>query len=145
MTKHSTIMRTDPLEQAIQTVIQDARTPKNLRTALKVYGRQWAEEQFEVGTMRPEHTELSSEADPYLCDSPSFADEDSFLLSCEKIVIKQGLRIIAIYDKQSLEWSVDINGQRYERLPFKVMEDFIECALVATEVSLRRKSCRRLQ
>jgi uncharacterized protein (UPF0147 family) len=34
MTTQSTIVRTDPLDQAIQTVIQDIRIPKNLRAAL---------------------------------------------------------------------------------------------------------------
>ena len=154
MTKQSTIVRiTEPLDQAIQTVIQDIRIPKNLRNALEAYGRQWAEQKPEVGTMRPEHTDVtcrpeiirSTEADPYPCSSPSFAHEDSFLLSWESIVIEPGLRIIARSDKHSLEWSIDINGQRNERVTFKVMEALIECALIAIENSLKRESCRRPQ
>jgi 16S rRNA U1498 N3-methylase RsmE len=40
MTKQSTIVRRDALEQALQTVIQDIRIPKNLRTALAFHPKQ---------------------------------------------------------------------------------------------------------
>jgi hypothetical protein len=148
MTKQSTMLRSNALEQALQTVIHDVQIPKNLRTALESYRRQSAEHSnSQVEAMCPEHKEISrsSEADPYSCDSPSLADEDSVLLSCESIIIAHGLRIIAKYDKQSVKWSIDINGQRYERVTFKAMEALIEGAVIATEISLKREFCRRPQ
>jgi hypothetical protein len=154
MTTQSTISRHDALEQAILTVIHDARIPKTLRTALGVYRRRWAEPNNpEAGTMRPGHTEVtclpeifrSSDADPYPCISPGFAHEDDYLLSSESAVIEQGLRIRVRFNKPSLDWSVEINGHRNESVTSEIMEALIESAVVAAVTLLMRAFSRRTQ
>jgi hypothetical protein len=142
MTTRSTILQPDTLEKAIQTVIRDGRVPRKLRTALEVYLAQ--SNKHGMGTMRSETDTtcvrqiISSSAEPYPCN-------DSCLLSCESIVLEQGRRITMKYNEQSLEWSLDINGKRYERLTSQDMEALIECDVIATEILLMRESRRRPQ
>jgi hypothetical protein len=149
MTEQFTSAHSDTLEQAIQTIIHDARIPKTLRTALEVY-----KGNRETGTMRAGQAEPSncprcilgsSAAEPYPCTSPSLSYEDSFLLSCESAVIEQGLNIIMTYNRQSLDWSVEINGLRHEGITKEVMEALVECAVIVGEALLMRALCQRPQ
>jgi hypothetical protein len=144
----------DNLEQAIKIVIHDARIPKTLRTALGVYGAQSAElNKSEVGTMRYGKTEPtrrpgiigSSDSEPRPCNSPSFAHEDSLLLSCESAAIDQRLMLRIQYNKQSLDWSVEINELRHEGITKDDMEALVECAVIFAEMKIIRALCQRLQ
>ena len=156
MTPQSTVVRSDALDQAIQIVIRNVRIPKSLRTALEAYQGQWSQpSEPEIGTLNSGQTEAtylpetidSSDAEHYPCSSPTRAFEDSPrpLLSCESAVIEQGLFIIMKYNKRSLDWSVEINGQRHEGVTSEVMEALIECAAIVAEKSLIRASSHRPQ
>jgi hypothetical protein len=119
MTMQSTIVRPDALDQAIQIVIQDIRIPKNLRTALAVYQNQRADR-------------LANGCKP----DNSRSCEGNGILNCFCTGLGQGMNIQMSIDSESLEWSVEINGVRHERVTRDDMEALIECAVIVTETSM---------
>jgi len=52
---------------------------------------------------------------------------------------------IRLWRNRADDWSVEINGQRYEHVSAEVVEDLVECALIVEEESLINISTRPLQ
>ncbi len=101
--------RNDPLQQAIQKVIRDARLPSTLRAALEVYQGN-----------RDNGTTLSRRC----------------ALSPHPTAIEQGIQIYILRNDESLDWSVEINGHLHEHVASEVMEALVECAVIVAETSL---------
>jgi hypothetical protein len=148
MTKQSTIVRTDPLEQAIQTVIRDIRIPKDLRTALGVYQNQRADlNNHGISVVPPKSTSLTT--------AFRFADgcQPDNLGSCEDATQDTGVSTDLAREMdvqmwiniESLDWSVEINGYRHEHITIEVMEALIECAVIQTVSSVMRTFSARPQ
>jgi hypothetical protein len=151
-TEHNRVAQIGNLEQAIRTVLHDARISNTLRAALEAYQAHLAElNEPDIGTTRSGQTEYTyppeiicpSDPEPYPCNSLSH--EGSFLLSCESALIDQGLMLRMEYNKQSFDWSVKINEVRYEGITKEVMEALIECAVIATEMTIMRSPSQRPQ
>jgi hypothetical protein len=150
MTKQSTILRTDPLDQAIQTVIQDFRIPKNLRAALVVYQTKRAKlTNHGISVVPRRSTSPSTDSRVgYGCqpdDSRSFANGDGSILNGICTDLGQGMNIQMSIDPESLYWSVEINGDRHERITREDMESLIEVFVIITGNSLIRLLSARLQ
>ena len=43
---------------------------------------------------------------------------------------------IRLWRNRADDWSVEINGQRYEHVSAEVVEDLVECALIVAQNSL---------
>jgi hypothetical protein len=145
MTKQSTIVRRDALKQAVQTVIQDIRIPKNLRAALAFYQKQ----RHGISVVPPNPTSLSTAvrvADGCQPDnSPSFANGDGGILNGLYTGLGQGLNIQMSIDPESLDWSVSINGVSHDHITRDEMESLIELFVVMTGNSVIRLLSARLQ
>jgi hypothetical protein len=125
MTKHLTRTDFDVLEHAIQTVINDSRVPKTLRTALGVYqDRRAALNNRETAMIRAGKTEPA----------------------CPPETIRSDLTFIEILrNDESFDWSVEINGQRHCHVPSEVMEALVECAVIVAQTSSMRAFSHRPQ
>ena len=154
MTEKQIIVRTINLEQAIRTVIHDLRIPKKLRTALAFYQDQRADLQNgEIFLLRTRQTETScpptaaypSVAEACQCNSQRSANEDCFVSSGGRAAIERELKICMRHHDESLDWSIEINGQRHEHVTSDVMEALVECALIVAQTSLTRALTTRPQ
>ncbi len=153
MTEQSTIVRSDLLEQAIQTVIHDRRIPQNLRLALAVYQSQGAESKGLGISIRPSGQTalpvlptavgLADVVAPYT--SRSSANEDHGILDSVPAAIEHGIRVRVWHNDESLDWSVEINGQIHEHVTSEMMEALVECAVIVAETSLTRAFANRTQ
>jgi hypothetical protein len=50
---------------------------------------------------------------------------------------------ITLWMNEAKDWSIQINGQRYEHVPVEVMESLVECALIVAQRSLYEAAKRR--
>jgi hypothetical protein len=148
MTRQSIIARQDALEQAILTVIKDARIPKTLRTALEVYGRQWAEpNNHGISVVPPKSTNPFNtfrRADDCRLDNSGSNEGDNiengaFTDLARKIDIHMWMNV------ESLDWSLEINGHRWEHATLEDVESLIECSVVATVLSVMKTFSARPQ
>jgi hypothetical protein len=145
MSKQSTIVRTDPLKQAIQTVIQDIRIPKDLRTALGVYQNQRADlNNHGISVVPPKPTRLTTGF--HLAD----ARQPDNLRSCEDgsgvfTDLVRGMDVQMWINIEALDWSVEINGYRHEHITTDIMEALIECAVIQTIRSVMKTFSARPQ
>ena len=143
MTEQMIIVRADALEQAIQTLIHDLRVPKKLRTALAVYQNQRAGLNSHGLSLLPARcsglSKGSGVADSCQPDnSRSSSGEARPILSSGRATIEQGVEIQMWLNDESLDWSVEINGQRHEHVTSEVMEALVECAVIVAETSVMR-------
>jgi hypothetical protein len=143
MTEQHTIVRVDALENAIEMVLQDLRVPKRLRTALAAYQNDRAGLNSRGLSLRQGRSSGPSNgsggADVCQCDnSRGSSDEDRTILSRVRTTIEQGIEIQMWLNDESLDWSVEINGQRHEHVTSEVMEALVECALIVAQMSLTR-------
>ena len=141
MTKQSTIVRTDPREQAIQTVIRDIRIPKDLRIALGAYQIQRADlNNHGISVVPPKSTGLTTafrRADgcqPDNLGSCEDATQDTAVFTD----LVRGIAVQMWINIESLDWSVEINGYRHEHITIEVMEALIECAVIQSVGSVMR-------
>ena len=108
------------LEEAIRTVIHDLRVPEKLRTALAGYlGLSNDPNSHEMDTLRTEQTEPAC--------------------------LGKAIRLILWHNDESLDWSIEIDGQRHEHVTSEVMEALVECALIVAQMTLTRASAQRPQ
>jgi hypothetical protein len=144
MTEQMIIMRADALEQAIQTLIHDLRVPKKLRTALAVYQNQRAGLDNRGLSLLPARSSGQPEGSGGIADvcqrdnSRSSSDKNRTILSQVRTTIGQGVEIQMWLNDESLDWSVEINGQRHENVTSEVMEALVECAVIVAETSVMR-------
>ena len=148
MTKRSTLVRTDPLDQAIQTVIQDIRIPKKLRTALAFYQKQQADSNNHgISVVPPKSTNPLNtfrRADDCRPDNSGSNEGDNiengaFTDLARKIDIHMWMNV------ESLDWSLEINGHRWEHATLEDVESLIECSVVATVSSVMKTFSARPQ
>jgi hypothetical protein len=152
--QQQTIVRVIAIEQAIQAVIRDLRIPEKLRTALAVYqhlrdpsnrgidilpGRQ-AERTCLPKAIR---YSLADVCQPY--NSPGSTNEDCGIPNCLPATIEQEIEIRMWHNDESLDWSVEINGQRHEHITSEIMEALVECALIVAQMSLTQVVAARPQ
>jgi hypothetical protein len=155
MAEGRTIMRIDALEKAIETVLQDRRIPKKLRTALAVCKEQRAQlNNREIGTLWVGQTGtacLLKTIRPILvevcqpCDTRRKPREERSILNCEPATIEREIKICLWHNDESLDWSMEINGQRHEHVTSEIMEALVECALIVAQMSLTRRLTSRPQ
>jgi hypothetical protein len=50
---------------------------------------------------------------------------------------------VTLWMNQAEDWSVEINGLLYEHIPSEILEDLVECALIAAQRSLCEAATRR--
>jgi hypothetical protein len=143
MTEQVTIMCADALEQAIQTLIRDLRVPKKLRTALAVYQNQRAGLDNRGLSLLPARSSglskgsgVSDSCQPD--NSRSYSGEARTILSSVGTTEAQGVEIQMWLNDESLDWSVEINGQRHEHVTSEVMEALVECAVIVAETSVMK-------
>ena len=55
------------------------------------------------------------------------------------------LKIDLSHDYKALDWSVEINGLRYEHITSEIVEALVECALIVAETSLTKPITELLQ
>jgi hypothetical protein len=146
MAEQFTSVRNDALEQAIRTIIHDARIPKTLRTALEVY-----KGNREIGMVR------AGQAAPAACPPETIrsglvglclrcnSQSCRCVLSSQPTAIEQGIQIYILHNDESLDWSVEINGLRHDHVTSEVMEALVECAVITAETSLMRALTTRPQ
>lgn len=141
MTEQHTIVRVDALENAIETVLHDLRVPKRLRTALAAYQNERAGLNNRGLRLLPGRSSGPSKgsggaADVCQCgNSRGSSDEDR---SRVRTTIEQGIEIQMWRNDESLDWSVEINGQRHEHVTGEVMEALVECAVIVAEASVMK-------
>jgi hypothetical protein len=149
MTEQRNVMRiTDP-ERAIQTVIDDIQVPEKLRTALAVYQKQREDQDNrKIDTRGPERAEptcLPKKIQSSLpmvsecCNPRNAAHEDSNFPDWP-IAVEREISIVLWHNDESLDWSIEINGQRHEHVTDEIMEALVECALIVAQMSLTRAS-----
>jgi hypothetical protein len=143
MSEQHTIVRVDALENAIETVLHDLRVPKRLRTALAAYQNERAGLNSRgLSLLQGGSSGLSNGsggADVCQCDnSLGSSDEDRTILSRVRTTIEQGIEIQMWLNDESLDWSVEINGQRHEHVTGEVMEALVECAVIVAEASVMK-------
>ena len=120
MTEQRTIVRNMALEEAIRTVIHDLRVPEKLRTALAVYQDVSSDpNNNEIDTLWTEQT------------GPA--------------CLGKAIHLILWHNDESLDWSIEIDGQRHEHVTSEVMEALVECALIVAQMTLTRASAQRPQ
>jgi hypothetical protein len=152
MSEQLTIVDIVPLDQAIQTVIQDVRIPEKLRTALAVYQDLWGDlDNREIGLLRAKQTAATSPQKTICssltavskhCNARNARRED---LDYECRAIREEITIGLSHNDESLDWSVQINGLRHEHVTSEVMEALVECALILAQMSLTRTLGQRPQ
>jgi len=120
MAEQRTIVRIMALEQAIKTVIHDLRVPEKLRTALAVY------------------QDVSNNPNDYEIDT-LWAEQT------EPACLGKAIRLILWHNDESLDWSVEIDGQRHEHVTSEVMEALVECAVIVAQMSFTRALAQRPQ
>jgi hypothetical protein len=158
MSEQPTIATIITLEQAIQRLIHDLRVPERLRTALAIYQDLGADlSDFEIGMPRAQQTEAtclpktigSSLAvgcqDRNSRNAPCEYREYRCILNCGDAAVGQGIIIVLWHNKESLDWSVKINGLRHEHVTSEVVEALVECAVIAAQMSLTRALAQRPQ
>jgi hypothetical protein len=129
MTKRSTIVRSDLLELAIETVIQDTRIPKDLRTALAAYRNQRAFlNSHGIRVVPPKTTRLSNRPD----NSGSNVGDPGCTDLARKIDVQMWI------DVESLDWSLWINGHLHEHITLEILEDLIDYTVVASVLSITK-------
>src|SRR5271155_5825078 len=121
MAEQRNIVPVDALEKAIETVLHDRRVPKKLRTALAVCQEQRAQlNNCEIGkpwvgqtgigcllkTMRPSLIEVRQP-----CDTQRKPHEERSMPNCEPMTIEREIKICLWHNDESLDWSMEINGQ----------------------------------
>jgi len=120
MTEQRTIVRIMTLEEAVRTVIHDLRVPEKLRTALAVYQDVSNDpNNHEIDTLWTEQTEPAC--------------------------LGKAIHLILWHNDESLDWSIEIDGQRHEHVTSEVMESLVECALIVAQMSLTRTLAQRPQ
>jgi hypothetical protein len=124
MTKQSSIVRADPFELAIETVIHDTRVPRHLRTALAAYRSQRANpNNHGISVVSPRSKSPSKTCQP--------ADGCRFCTSlAQKIDIQMWI------DVESLDWFLQLNGHLHERITLETVEALIDFAFVASVRSI---------
>jgi hypothetical protein len=120
MTEQRTIVPIMALEQAIRTVIHDLRIPEKLRTDLAAY------------------QDLSS-------DPNNHEIEAVWTEQAEPANLGKAIRLILWHNDESLDWSVEIDGQRHEHVTSEVMEALVECAVIVSQMSFTRALSQRPQ
>lgn len=140
MTTQSTIVRTDPLDQAIQTVIQDIRIPKNLRAALADYQRKRADlnnHGISVVAPKPKSPSSFHLADGCQPDN-SGSNEGNSIPNGVCADLAQKIDIQMWIDVESLDWCAEINGYRHKHIALEILEALIECAVIEAAGSVMR-------
>jgi hypothetical protein len=150
MTEQRNVVRVDNLETAIETVLHDLRVPKRLRAALAVYHNQRAGlNNRRLRILPGGSSDLSKgsggAAEGCLRDNLSSSDKDGTILNRAPATIVQGIEIQMWFNDESLDWSVEINGQRHEHVTSEVMEALVECAVLVAETSVVKVSALRPQ
>jgi hypothetical protein len=120
MTEQPTIVPIMTLEQAIRTVIHDLRVPEKLRTALAAY---------QDVSNDPNNQEIDTR----------WTDQT------EPACLGKAIRLILWHNDESLDWSVEIDGQRHEHVTSEVMEALVECAVIVAQMSFTRALVQRPQ
>jgi|ERR1700733_445609 len=144
MTEQRTIVRVDALEKAIETVLKDRRIPKKVRTALAVYQNERTGLNNRGLSLLPAaYSGLSrgsgGVAGGCQCDnSRSCPDERRTTLNRVRTSIEQKIEIQMWLNDESLDWSIEINGQRHEHVTSEVMEALVECAVIVAETSVMK-------
>jgi hypothetical protein len=144
MTEHRMTVGAIALEQAIRTVVRDLRIPQKLRTALAVY----QDQRSEINMLRDGRTDdptclpktiRHGLAQVYQSrNSPNGRHEQSRSLIREPPSIEQEIKICLWHNDESLDWSVEINGQHHEHVSSEILEALVECALILAQISLTR-------
>jgi hypothetical protein len=150
MTEPRHLERVDSFETAIETLLHDLRVPKRLRGALAAYQIQRAAlDNRGLSLLRGGSSGLSkgSDADAGVCrcDNLSPFDEDCGSSSRACTTIEQRVEIKMWLNDDSLDWSVEINGQRHEHVTSEIMEALVECALIVAQTSLTQVVAARPQ
>jgi hypothetical protein len=117
MTEQRTIVHIMARGQAIRTVIHDLRVPEKLRTALAVY---------QDASDDPNNNEIDT-------------------LWTEPASLGKAIGLILWHNDASLDWSIEIDGQRHEHVTSEVMEALVECAVIVAQISLTRASAQGKQ
>lgn len=152
MTKQFTILRTGPLEQAIQIIIDDRRTPAELRKALAVHRDQWRY-MTNLESAVPKATQAEPSYMLKLVHSNVAEASTSWVAqdaegSCTPNLpfpLKQGMNVIITLNNAALDWSVEINGVLIEHVTSEIMEVLLECAIIKAQLSLTGSCETRLQ
>lgn len=50
---------------------------------------------------------------------------------------------VTLWMNETEDWSVEINGLRYEHVSSEIVEDLVECALIVAQSSLAEAATRR--
>src|ERR1700759_2403199 len=148
MTKQSTIVRTDPLEQAIQTVVQDLRIPKDLRIALANSQRERTGPNNHGISVVPSKFAGSSTAFRLAESSQpntSGSCVDSGILNGVRTDLAQRIDIQMWINVESLDWVVEINGHLHKNIPLDFVEALIECAVISAASSVMKTFSARPQ
>ena len=155
MTEQRMIVGTMALEQAIRTVIHDPRIPQKLRTALAVYQERrtdldncesdmlWEERTDPTCLPKTIRYNLAEFYQPG--NSRNGRNEESNILSREPASIEQEIKIFLWHNDESLDWSIEINGQRHEHVTSEILEALVECTLILAQISLTRAFAHRPQ
>jgi hypothetical protein len=150
MTEQRNVVRVDNLETAIETVLHDLRVPKSLRAALAVYHNQRAGlNNRGLRILAGGSSDLSKgsggAAEGCQRDNLSASDKDGTILNRAPATIVQGIAIQMWFNDESLDWSVEINGQCHEHVTSEVMEALVECAVLVAETCVVKVSVLRPQ
>jgi hypothetical protein len=151
MTERKNVVRVDALEKTIEALTHDLRVPKRLRVALAVFQKERTVPKDRGLSLLPVRSiglsrGLGAIADVCQCnDAQSSSDEERTILSRVQTTVEQGLEIQMWLNDESLDWSVEINGQCHEHVSSDVMEALVECALIMAEASLMKASVSRPQ
>jgi len=155
MTEQRMIVGTMALEQAIRTVIHDPRIPQKLRTALAVYQERRTDlDNCEGDMLREERTDSTCLPKTIRYNLAEFyqpgnsrngRNEERNILSREPASIEQEIKIFLWHNDESLDWSIEINGQRHEHVTSEILEALVECTLILAQISLTRAFAHRPQ
>jgi hypothetical protein len=155
LTGQQASMRVRALEQAIEAVIHDLRIPQKLRSAWADYqGQRYDRNTFEIDNQPREQTEPTCLQKEIRCNlewacqrpsSQSATHEDCCIRSCESIAIEWEMKIRVWHNDEALDWSIEINGRRYDHVTSEIMEALVECQLILAQTSLTRAFAQRPQ
>jgi hypothetical protein len=155
MTEQVSAVRIKILEEVIRTVVHDLRIPKKLRVCLAAYQDQVAHlNEPEIRFPPADQTgpnRLTKTIPPGLsgicqtCAPRRITNEDRCILNCEHALIHRQIAISLWYNDESLDWSIEIDGQRHEHVTSDIMEALVECALIVAQIQLTKPYNRRPQ
>ena len=143
------------LEEAIQTVIHDPRTPKKPSFPLAAYEQQAAHlHEREIPVPPADQAgpnclaRTISPGPGAVCQagaSQSITNEDRYILNCGHALIQRQITISLWHNDESLDWSIEIDGQRHDHVTSDITEALVECALIVAQIQLTKPYNRRPQ